>query len=65
MKYEVGDIIAFTDFEDDFLCKITDVHKLDFDEEHPDQLVEQIKDKLKEKYQEYNFVIVVDNDFTD
>lgn len=38
---------------------------IDFDEEHPDQLVEQIKDKLKEKYQEYNFVIVVDKDFTD
>ena len=38
---------------------------IDFDEEHPDQLVEQIKDKLKEKYQEYNFAIVVDNDFTD
>ena len=32
--FKVGDIIAFTDFEDDFLCEITDVHKLDFDEEH-------------------------------
>ena len=32
--YKVGDIIAYTDFEDDFLCEITDVHKLDFDEDH-------------------------------
>lgn len=32
--YKVGDIIAYTDFEDDFLCEITDVHKLDFDKEH-------------------------------
>ena len=32
--YRVGNIIAYTDFEDDFLCEITDVHKLDFDEEH-------------------------------
>ena len=32
--YKVGEIIAYTDFEDDFLCRITDVYKLDFDEEH-------------------------------
>ena len=32
--FKVGDIIAYTDFEDDFLCEITDVHKLNFDEEH-------------------------------
>ena len=32
--YKVGDIIAFTDFEDDFLCEINEVYKLDFDKEH-------------------------------
>lgn len=31
--YKVGDIIAFTDFEDNFLCEITDVQKLDWAED--------------------------------
>ena len=31
--YKVGDIIAYTDFEDNFLCKITDVQKLDWAED--------------------------------
>ena len=33
MMYKIGDIIAFTDFEDDFLCEITDVQKLDWTED--------------------------------
>jgi hypothetical protein len=31
--YKVGNIIAFTDFEDNFLCEITDVQKLDWAED--------------------------------
>lgn len=31
--YKVGDIIAFTDFEDDFLCEVIDVQKLDWAED--------------------------------
>lgn len=31
--FKVGDIIGYTDFTDTFLCKITDVQKLDWAED--------------------------------
>lgn len=31
--YKIGDIIGYTDFTDTFLCKITDVQKLDWAED--------------------------------
>lgn len=32
--YKLGDLIAYTDFEDDFLCKIEDIWKIGFDKEN-------------------------------
>ena len=36
-----------------------------FDEEKPEQIVEEIKDKLKEKFPKYDYTIVLDRDFSD
>lgn len=33
MKYKIGDIIGFTDYESTCLCKVTDVQKLDWAED--------------------------------
>ena len=37
---------------------------ISFDEENPDDVISEIKAKISEKYKEYKFVIVFDQDFS-
>ena len=37
----------------------------DFEEQEPDRIIEEIKGKLKEKYPKYNYVVILDKDFSD
>lgn len=37
----------------------------DFEEQEPDRIIEEIKSKLKEKYPKYNYVVILDKDFSD
>ena len=38
---------------------------LNFDEKEPEKIVKEISDKLKEKYPEYNYSVIIDTDFSD
>lgn len=38
---------------------------ISFDEKNPESIIEEIKNKLKEKFPNYNYVIVLDRDFSD
>lgn len=37
----------------------------DFEEQEPEKIIEEIKSKLKEKYPKYNYVVILDKDFSD
>ena len=38
---------------------------IDFDEENPEKLRDELIDKLKTLHPEYNYFVVIDNDFAD
>lgn len=37
----------------------------DFEEQEPEKIIEEIKSKLKEKYPKYNYIVILDKDFSD